>query len=57
MNSYKIELVLLLVVFLAVVAFVLKFIVSDLPEDFLKNVQRSRARTKEGEDGRLRDHG
>lgn len=50
------ELLILGVVFVGVVVFVWKFIVADLPEDFLRKARAKVLPAKEGDDGRLRDH-
>jgi len=51
------ECLILLVVFVAVVLFVFKWLVADLPDDFLQRVRPKLKQDKtEGEDGRLRDH-
>lgn len=54
MTPVQREWLILFLVFVAVVGFVWKFIVADLPDDFLGRIQRERK--KEGDDGRLRDH-
>ena len=44
-------------VFFAVVVFVFKYIVADLPDDILSQAyKRIKQSKKEGDDGRLRDH-
>jgi hypothetical protein len=56
MNVNQRECLLLLIVFIGVVVFVWKFIVADLPDDFLIKLRTKRQVPKEGDDGRLRDH-
>jgi len=50
------EWVILAGVFIALALFIWKFIVADLPDDFLARLRRQREDLKEDEDGRLRDH-
>jgi len=50
------EVLILLLVFVAVIVFVFKWLVADLPDDFLQKVRPKPKQPKEGDDGRLRDH-
>lgn len=43
-------------VFIGLVIFIWKFICADLPDDFLDRLRREHDVSKEGDDGRLRDH-
>lgn len=54
MNAGFVEACLLACVFLGLVWFVWTHIASDLPDDFISIVRKSR---KGDDDGRLRDHG
>lgn len=56
MNPDQREWLIIALVFVAVVVFIWKFIVADLPDDFLRRLHRDRSAPKEGDDGRLRDH-
>lgn len=50
------EWLILVAVFIGIVVFVWKFICADLPHDFLSRLRSERSASKEGDDGRLRDH-
>jgi len=59
MNVNQREALILLLVFVAVVVFILKYLVADLPDDFLQKARPKRKRAEQpkgGDDGRLRDH-
>ena len=56
MNVGHRELLILSAVFVGVVVFVWKFIVTDLPDDFLRKARSKVQPSKEGDDGRLCDH-
>ena len=56
MNSSLIEYLILGVTFCAVLVFVFKFIVADLPDNFLSKTNARLKRIKEEKNGRLRDH-
>lgn len=50
------EWLILAAVFVGLVVFIWKFICADLPDDFLGRLRRERDVSREGDDGRLRDH-
>lgn len=57
MSIYHREIFLLLVVFFAALAFVIKLLVADLPHDFLQVINNHFKKLREQRRGRVRDNG
>lgn len=57
MSRLLIEVAILVLTFFAVVVVVVRFLVADLPDNFLSRANARVKRMKEEKHGRLRDHG
>lgn len=57
MTFLSFQSIVLLVVLAAIVVFVLKFLVADLPDDFLDRVSKRSKQIKEERHGGVRDNG